>query len=121
MATSAITMGELESTLESNDIVLIDFWAEWCGPCKMFGPIFEKASEKHTDLKFTKCDTEASPDLAQAFGVTSIPMVAIFREKVLVYKQAGLLQETQLDDLIKQIKDLNMDDVRKQIEEAGQQ
>lgn len=121
MATSAITMAELESTLEKNEIILIDFWAEWCGPCKMFGPIFEKASEKYPDIKFLKCDTEAAPDLAQAFGVTSIPMVAIFREKVLVYKQAGLLQETQLDDLIKQIQGLDMDEVRKQIAESGQQ
>ena len=117
MATSTLKMNELEKTLEENDMVLIDFWAEWCGPCKMFGPVYEKASEKYPDVAFTKVDTENDRELAAAFGIQSIPTLAIFREKILIYKQPGALPESALEDLIKQAKDLDMDEVRKQIEE----
>ncbi|MBD3378737.1 thioredoxin [candidate division KSB1 bacterium] len=117
MATSTLKMNELEKTLEENDMVLIDFWAEWCGPCKMFGPVYEKASEKYPDIAFTKVDTENDRELAAAFGIQSIPTLAIFREKILIYKQPGALPESALEDLIKQAKDLDMDEVRKQIEE----
>jgi thioredoxin 1 len=117
MATSTLKMNEMEKTLEENDIVLIDFWAEWCGPCKMFGPVYEKASEKYPDIAFTKVDTENDRELATAFGIQSIPTLAIFREKILIYKQPGALPESGLEDLIKQAKDLDMDEVRKQIKE----
>lgn len=122
MATFNLKMNKLEENLEKNDIMLIDFWAEWCGPCKMFGPIYEKISEKYPDIAFAKVDTEAEQDLAMAFGIQSIPTLAIFREKILVFKQPGMLPENVLEDLISQVKALDMDDVRAKIaeEEAKQ-
>ncbi|HEY9081138.1 thioredoxin [Magnetovibrio sp.] len=121
MATIALTADNLESTIENNDIVLIDFWAEWCGPCKMFGPIFEATSEKHADVTFAKCDTEAEQVVAAQFGIQSIPTVAAFREQVLVFAQPGALPQEALEELIKQLKALDMDDVRKKIAEAQAQ
>ena len=121
MATLALTADNLESTIENNDIVLIDFWADWCGPCKMFGPIFEAASEKYSDVTFAKCDTEAEQVVAAQFGIQSIPTVAAFREQVLVFAQPGALPEEALEELIKQLKALDMDDVRKKIAEAQAQ
>ena len=122
MATFKLKMDELDDKLATNDIMLIDFWAEWCGPCKMFGPIFEKTSEKYPDIAFAKVDTEEEQDLAMAFGIQSIPTLAIFREKILVFKQPGMLPENVLEDLISQVKALDMDDVRAKIaeEEAKQ-
>jgi len=116
MATINLTMDALDSTLENNDIVLIDFWAEWCAPCKMFGPIFEKASEKYPDMAFTKVDTEVERELAGAFGISSIPTLAIFRDKILLFKQPGALPEAALEDIITQVKNLDMDQVRAEIE-----
>jgi len=118
MATIALTADNLESTIEDNDIVLIDFWAEWCGPCKMFGPIFEAASNAHDGVTFAKCDTEAEQVVAAQFGIQSIPTVAAFREQVLVFSQPGALPEDALEELIKQLMALDMDDVRKKIAEA---
>jgi len=118
MATIALTADNLESTIEGNDIVLIDFWAEWCGPCKMFGPIFEAASNAHEGVTFAKCDTEAEQVVAAQFGIQSIPTVAAFREQVLVFSQPGALPEDALEELIKQLMALDMDDVRKKIAEA---
>lgn len=118
MATIALTMDNFESTIETNDIVLIDFWADWCGPCKMFGPIFEDLSNKHTDVAFAKVDTEAEQTLAAQFGIQSIPTVAAFREKVLVFAQPGALPAEAMEELISQLKALDMDDVRAQIEKA---
>ena len=117
MATIDIAMKDLDDTLKNNNIVLIDFWAEWCGPCKMFGPIFESASEKYPDVCFAKCNTEVATDLAAAFQISSIPTLAIFKEGIMVFKQPGMVPEDGLADLIKQVKDLDMDMVRKEIEE----
>ena len=89
MATTDLSLDQLENTISNNDIVMIDFWAQWCGPCKMFGPVFEQASEKYPDIAFTKVNTEEDPDMAAHFGVRSIPTLAIFRDKILLYKQAG--------------------------------
>ena len=119
MATENLTMDKLETTIDNNDIVLIDFWAEWCGPCKMFGPIFEKASEKHTDVAFTKCNTEEEQDLAGHFGIQSIPTLAIFREKILLFMQPGALPEAALEDIIGRIKGLDMQEVRAKIAEES--
>ena len=115
MATIKIGMEQLDETLKNNDIVLIDFWADWCGPCKMFGPVFEAASEVHSDVVFAKCNTEEDQELAAAFGVKSIPTLAIFRENVLLYNQAGAVPEASLEDLIKQVKNLDMDEIRAKI------
>jgi thioredoxin 1 len=117
MATINMTMDNIEDTLNNNDIVLIDFWAEWCGPCKMFGPIFESAADKHPQIAFAKVNTEEQPQLSAEFQVSSIPTLAIFRENILVYKQPGALPETALNEIIQKVNDLDMDEVRKQIAE----
>ena len=121
MATINLTKENLESTILNNDTVIIDFWAEWCGPCKMFGPIFEEASNRHPDVVFAKVDTEAEQELAAYFQVRSIPMVVAFREQIGIFQQPGLLQGPQLDEILGKIKDLDMDEVRAEIakEEAG--
>lgn len=115
MATINLTKENLESTILNNDMVIIDFWAEWCGPCKMFGPIFEEASERHPDVVFAKVDTEQEQELAAYFKVRSIPMVVAFREQIGIFQQPGLLQGPQLDDVLGKIKALNMDEVRADI------
>ncbi len=112
MATIALTKDNLQQTIDDNDIVLIDFWAEWCGPCKMFGPVFEKASEKYPDVAFAKCDTQAQPEVAAAFDVQSIPTLAVFRDKVLLFLQPGALPPQALDEIIDKVKGLDMDEVR---------
>jgi len=122
MSTIELTKDNLQSTIEDNDVVLIDFWADWCGPCKMFGPIFEKVAERNADIAFAKCDTEAQQEVAAQFGIRSIPTLAIFREQILVFLQAGALPENALDEIIGKVKELDMDEVRAQIaeEEAKQ-
>lgn len=117
MATMELTSENFEETLRNNDILVIDFWAEWCGPCKMFGPIFEAASEKHQDVVFAKCDTETQQELAAQFGIQSIPTMAVFRERVLLFSQPGALPESALEEIITKTKELDMDDVRAQIEQ----
>lgn len=118
MATSNLTEQTFSSTIEDG-IVLVDFWAEWCGPCRMFGPIFERVSEKHPDVTFGKVDTEAEQGLAGAFRITSIPTLMAFRDNILLFSQPGVLQENQLEELIKNIRELDMDDVRRQIDEQS--
>ena len=117
MATIYITEATFEATVTGEGITLVDAWAEWCGPCKRFGPVFEKASEEHPDATFAKLDTEANQDLAVKLQIQSIPTLMVFRDGILVFRQAGTMPPAALEDLISQFKDLNMDEVRAQVEE----
>jgi thioredoxin 1 len=117
MATVELTKDNFESTISDNETVIVDFWASWCGPCVQFAPTFESASEEHTDIVFGKVDTEAQPELAQAFGIRSIPTLMVFRDNIVLYAQPGALPPDAFDDLIGQTKALDMDEVRTKIAE----
>ena len=117
MATQTVTMDSFRETIADNDIVLLDFWAEWCGPCRSFAPVFEKASDEHSDVVFGKIDTEDQRELAGGFGITSIPTLAAFREGIMVFSQPGALPAPALEQVITAVKGLDMDDVRRQIAE----
>jgi thioredoxin 1 len=115
MATVDLSLETLEATIEKNDIVLIDFWAEWCGPCKMFAPTYEKVSEDFETIVFAKVDTEAHQELAAQFQIRSIPTLVVFKDQIGIFAQPGALPEEGLRDLIVQVEALDMDEVRKEI------
>ena len=119
MATIDLTAGTFDETVMGSDIVLVDFWAEWCGPCRSFAPVFSKASETHSDIVFAKVDTEAEQELAAAASITSIPTLMAFREGVLLYAQPGALPAAQLEELIKAVRNVDMVEVHQQV--AAQQ
>ncbi|MVA76600.1 thioredoxin [Auraticoccus sp. F435] len=121
MATTELTAENFTSTITENDIVLVDFWADWCQPCKRFGPVYEKASNANPDITFAKLDTEANQDVAAGLGITSIPTVMAFREGVLVFNQAGALNGAQLDQVITAVKELDMEAVHAEVKAARQQ
>ncbi|MGA4845199.1 thioredoxin [Streptomyces sp. G5(2025)] len=122
-ATLELTKENFDRTVTDNEFVLIDFWASWCGPCKQFAPVYEKAAEANPDLVFAKVDTEAQPELAAAFNIQSIPTLMIVRDQVAVFAQPGALPEAALTDVIGQARNLDMDEVRRQVaeEQAKQQ
>jgi thioredoxin 1 len=119
VATVALNKDNFDETVGSNGTVLVDFWASWCGPCRMFAPIFEAASVAHPDLVFGKVDTEDQQELAARFGIMSIPTLMAFRDNVLLYAQPGALPGAALEELITKVQELDMDDVRRQIDEMA--
>ncbi|NCT91604.1 thioredoxin [Cellulomonas sp. APG4] len=117
MATVELTETTFEKTVTENGIVLVDFWAEWCGPCKRFGPVFEESSDEHPDVVHAKVDTEAEQGLAAAAQISSIPTLMAFRDGILVFSQAGALPKPALEQVVQAVKGLDMDDVRRQLAE----
>jgi thioredoxin 1 len=113
MATTTLGQDNFETTIKDHEIVLVDWWAEWCGPCRMFAPIFEKASEEHTDIVFGKIDTEAERGLSAAAGISSIPTLMAFKDGSLVFAQPGALPATALNELIQAVRDLDIEAARK--------
>ena len=117
LATVALTKDTFENTILENETVIVDFWAEWCGPCKMFAPTFEAVSSEHPEIVFAKVDTEDQQELASHFNIRSIPTLMIFRDQIGIYSQPGALPEPAFRDLIDQAMGLDMDEVRKEIED----
>ncbi|MFA9460669.1 thioredoxin [Thiohalorhabdus methylotrophus] len=121
MATVDLTKDNFESTVMDNDMVFVDFWASWCEPCKSFAPIYEEVSEDYPDIVFGKVDTENQQELAGHFGIRSIPTLMLFREQVIIFQESGVLPREGLESIIQQARDLDMDQVRKDIEEQQSQ
>jgi thioredoxin 1 len=115
MSTVALTRDNFEDTVTNSGITLVDWWASWCGPCRMFAPVFENASEKHQDVTFGKIDTEDQQELSAAAGITSIPTLMAFRDGILVFRQPGALPATALEQVIQAVRDLDMDEVRAEV------
>lgn len=120
MATVELNQDSFESTISDNDIVVVDFWAPWCGPCRSFAPTYESISENHDDIIFGKVNTEDEQGIAAAFQIRSIPTLMIFREKVILFSQPGAMPGAQLEDVIKQVREVDMDEVRKDVEQQEQ-
>lgn len=121
MATVDITADTFNDTITNNDIVIVDFWAEWCGPCKSFAPTFEKVSEKHEDVVFAKINTEEQQELAAHFQIRSIPTLMVFREQIVLFMQPGMLGESQLEDLVQKVRDVDMEKVREEVAKQDQE
>ena len=115
MATVELTLDSFETTMKESDILFVDFWAAWCGPCRMFGPIFEKASEKYPEIVFGKVDTEAEQEIANMAGISSIPTLMAFRDGILLFNQAGALPEANFEELIQAILAVDMESVKKEM------
>jgi thioredoxin 1 len=121
MAVTQLTQGNIEDTISKNDIVVIDFWAPWCGPCKTFKPIFEEASERHSDATFASCNTEEQTELAAMFQIRSIPTLVVFREGIGIFGQPGMLPAEALDELMDKVRELDMDEVRAEVEKQQEE
>ncbi|MCI0426092.1 MAG: thioredoxin [Actinobacteria bacterium] len=119
MATVALTKETFDQTIRDNETVFVDFWADWCPPCRMFAPVFERASEKYEDMVFAKVDTDAEQELALQFGIRSIPTLMVFRDQIVLYAQPGALPDHVFEDLITQVEGLDMDKVRAQIADGA--
>jgi thioredoxin 1 len=121
MATLELTKENFDETIVNNDIVLIDFWAPWCAPCRSFAPIYEQTSENHTDIVFGKVNTEEEQELAAAYRIRSIPTLMLLREQILLYAQPGMLSVAQLEQIVTQARELDMDKIREEIEKEQQE
>ena len=121
MASINVKSSEFDAQITKGGIVFVDFWAEWCGPCKMFGPIYERVSEQYPDITFAKVDTEAEREIAAAAGITSIPTLMAFRDGILLYREAGALPEQSLQKLVEQINAINMEEIRAEIAKEASQ
>ncbi|GLZ14566.1 thiol reductase thioredoxin [Actinomadura sp. NBRC 104425] len=115
MATVTLTADNFDDVAQSDGIVLVDFWAAWCNPCRRFAPVFEKAAERHSDIVFGKVDTEDQPELSERFGITSIPTLMAIRDGVIVYAEPGALPDAALENVIEQVRGLDMEDVRRRL------